>query len=69
MTKYDNIKTVVKTKYRNNEEFKMKVVLCQGSFRSPLLFVAIVEALTCEAREGLLWELLYVDDLVLGEGG
>ena len=31
----------------------------------PLLFVAVMEVLTQEVREGLPWELLYADDLVL----
>ena len=30
--------------------------------------MAVMEALTCETRKELPWELLYVDDLVLGAG-
>jgi len=30
-----------------------------------LLFMAVMKALTCESGEGLSWEMLYVDDLVL----
>ena len=37
----------------------------QGSVLSPLLLVVVMEALTQDVREGLPWELLYADDLVL----
>jgi len=30
---------------------------------NPLLFMALMEALTSEGREGFPWELLHVDDL------
>ena len=30
----------------------------------PLLFMAVLEALTCEAKKGLPSELLYVDDMM-----
>ena len=36
-----------------------------GSVLSPLLFLIVMEAVTREVREGLPWELLYADDLVL----
>ena len=32
---------------------------------SPLLFIIVIEAVTHSVREGLLWEMLYADDLVL----
>ena len=37
----------------------------QGSILCPLLFVAVMDVLTQEVRDCLLWELLYADDLVL----
>ena len=46
-------------------EFEMKVGVYQGSVLSPLLFVAVMEVVTQEVKEGLSWELLYADDLVL----
>ena len=42
-----------------------KVGVRQGSVLSPLLFVAVMEVVTRKVREGLPWELLYADDLVL----
>ena len=32
---------------------------------SPLLFIIVMEVVTHNVREGLLWEMLYADDLVL----
>ena len=32
---------------------------------SPLLFIIVIEAVTHSVREGLPWEMLYADDLVL----
>ena len=43
----------------------MKVGVHQGSVLSPLLFTIVLEALSRTFRVGLLWELLYADDLVL----
>ena len=37
----------------------------QGSVLSPLQLAVVVNVVTKEAREGLPWELLYADDLVL----
>ena len=43
----------------------MKVGLHQGSVQSPLLFAAVMDVVSNEARSGLPSELLYTDDLVL----
>ena len=43
----------------------MKVGLHQGSVLSPLLFSAVMDVVSNEARSGLPSELLYADDLVL----
>ena len=43
----------------------MKVGLHQGSVLSPLLFVAVIDVVSSEARCGLPSELLYADDLVI----
>ena len=37
----------------------------EGSVLSPLLFVAVMEAVTRGVKGGLPWELLYTDGLVL----
>ena len=48
-----------------SDEFGVKVGVHQGSVLSPLLFVIVLKALSCEFRTGTPWELLYADDLVI----
>ena len=43
----------------------MNVGLHQGSVLSPLLFAAVMDVVSTEARNGLYSELLYADDLLL----
>ena len=43
----------------------MNVGVHQGSVLSPLLFIIVMESVTHNVREGLPWEMLYTDDLVL----
>ena len=43
----------------------MNVGVHQGSVLSPLLFIIVMEAVIHNVREGLPWEMLYADDLVL----
>lgn len=58
-------RTSVRTADGDSESFEVKVGLHQGSVLSPLLFVIVMDVVTREVREGLPWELLYADDLVL----
>src|SRR5207245_4650136 len=44
---------------------EVKVGVHQRSVLSPLLFIIVLEALSRRFREGLPYELLYADDLVL----
>ena len=46
-----------------SEEFGIRVGVHQGSVLSPLIFAIVVDV-TEHAREGLLNEILYADDLV-----
>ena len=62
---YEKARTTVRTKQGSSEEFEVKVGVHQGSVLSPLQFVAVMEVVTQKVGEGLLWELLYADDLVL----
>ena len=48
-----------------SQEFEVKVGAHQGSVLSSLLFIIMLEALTCEFRAGVPWEDLYADDLVI----
>ena len=48
-----------------SEEFEMNVGVHQGSVLSPLLFAIVVDLVTNEIKEGMLQEILYVDDILL----
>ena len=65
MVMYEKARTTVRTKQGSSEEFEVKDGVYQGSVLSLLLFVAVMEVVTQKVREGLPWELLYADDLVL----
>ena len=57
--------TIVRTDAGLSESFEVKVGLHQGSVLSPLLFAAVMDVVSSEARSGLPSELLYADDLVI----
>ena len=48
-----------------SEPFEVKVGVHQRSVLSPLLFLAVMDVLDEGVRRGLLFELLYADDLVI----
>ena len=56
---------VVRTDAGLRESFEVEVGLHQGSVLSPLLFAAVMDVVSSEARSGLPSELLYADDLVI----
>lgn len=62
---YAGATTSVKLSEGESAEFEVKVGVHQGSVLSPLLFITVMDALSDEFKEGLPWELLYADDLVL----
>ena len=62
---YTEACTVVRTDAGLSESFEVKVGLHQGSVLSPLLFSAVMDVVSSEAKSGLLSELLYADDLVI----
>jgi hypothetical protein len=65
MTMYEKARTMVRSKSVNSEQFEVNVGVHQGSVLSPLLFIVVMEVLARHVKEGLPWELLYADDLVL----
>ena len=65
MSLYEGAKTRVRVGSELSEEFGVNVGVHQGSVLSPLLFAIVVDVVTERAREGLLMEMLYADDLVL----
>ena len=62
---YEGAKTSVRVDSELSEEFEAKEGIHQGSVLSPFLFAVVVDVVTDLAREGVLSELLYADDLVL----
>ena len=65
MSLYEGAKTRVRVGSDLSDEFEVKVGVHQGSVLSPLVFAIVVDVVTESAREGVLSELLYADDLVL----
>ena len=65
MSLYEGAKTRVRVGSELSEEFEVRVGVHQGSVLSPLIFAIVVDVVTERAREGLLYEMLYADDLVL----
>ena len=65
MALYTEACAIVRTDAGLSESFEVKVGLHQGSVLSPLLFAAVMNVVSSEARSGLPSELLYADDLVI----
>ena len=65
MSLYQGSRTKVRVGSGFSEEFGVRVGVHQGSVLSPLIFAIVVDAVSKHAREGLLNEILYADDLVL----
>ena len=57
--------TRVKVGTHFSEEFEVNVGVHQGSVLSPLLFAIVVDVVKNGTKEGMLQEILYVDDIVL----
>ena len=62
---YSNARSRVCIGEGYSEKFEVKVGVHQGSVLSTLLFIIVLEALSCEFRCGVPWEDLYADDLVI----
>ena len=65
MNLYEGAKTSVRLGLELSGEFEVKVGVHQGSVLLPLLFAIVVDMITGSVRNGLLSEMLCVDDLVL----
>ena len=63
MALYTEACTVVRTDAGLSESFEVKVGLHQGSVLSPLLFAAVMDVVSREARSGLPSEFLYADPI------
>ena len=65
MSLYEGAMTRVRVDSALSEEFEVNVGMHRGSVLSPFLFAVVVDAVTEFARQGVLCELLYADDLFL----
>ena len=65
MNLHDGAKTSVRVESELSEEFEVKVGMYQGCLQSPFLSSEVVDIVTEFAREGVLSDLLYADDIVL----
>ena len=65
MSLYKGSRTKVKIGTNFSEEFGVSVGVHQGSVLSPLLLAIVFDVVTNEIKEGLLQEVLYMDDIVL----
>ena len=65
MSLYEGARTKVRVGSRTTDEFRVRVGVHQGSVLSPLIFAVVADVVTEHARERLLNEILYADDLVL----
>ena len=61
---YDNVRSRFRAGEGLSEEFEVKVGVHQGSVLSPLLFIIVLEALSCEFRAGGPCEDMYAEDIV-----
>ena len=62
---YDNAHWKVRITNSYSNPINVLVGVHQGSVLSPLFFIIVIAALSCEFRTGFLWELLYADDLAI----
>ena len=65
MSLYHAAKTKIRVECEFSEEYFVQVGVHQGSVLLPLLFAIVVDITSEYAREGLMNEILYADDLVL----
>jgi Reverse transcriptase (RNA-dependent DNA polymerase) len=66
---FEGVSTAVKLGEEESVAFPVRVASHQGSVRSPMMFIILLEALSREFRfrTGSPCELLHADDLVLTE--
>ena len=65
MSMYEEVTIKIKVGTGFSNEFPVKVGVHQGFVLLPLLFAIVMDVVTEDAREGLMHEILYADDLVI----
>ncbi|XP_063722422.1 uncharacterized protein LOC134848840 [Symsagittifera roscoffensis] len=69
MSLYRNSVSCMRRGKQRSNQFQVNTGVHQGSVLSPLLFILIIEELTKECGDGIPWEILFADDLVLTSYG
>jgi hypothetical protein len=62
---YDNVVTSVRTSDGDTNDFSINIGLHQGSALSPYLFALVMDEVTRDIQGGILWCMLFADDVVL----
>jgi hypothetical protein len=62
---YDNIMTSVRTSDGDTNDFPINIGLHQGSALSSYLFALVMDDVTTDIQVGILWCMLFADDMVL----
>ena len=62
---YEDAKSRARVNKFFSEGFDVQVGVHQVSVLSPMLFIIVLETLSCELSVGCPWEMLYADDLVI----
>jgi hypothetical protein len=66
---YDNVVTSVRTSDGDTNDFSINIGLHQGSALSPYLFALVMDEVTRDIQGGILWCILFTDDVILVDGG
>jgi hypothetical protein len=62
---YDNVVTSVRTSDGDSNDFSINIGLHQESALSPYLFALVMDEITRDIQGGILWCMLFADDVVL----
>jgi hypothetical protein len=65
---YDNVVTNVQTSDGDTNDFLINIGLHQGPALSPYLFALVMDEVTRDIQGGILWCMLFADDVVLVDG-
>jgi hypothetical protein len=62
---YDNVVTSVRASDGDTNDFLINIGLHQGSTLRPYLFALVMNEVTRDIQDGILWCMLFADDVVL----
>jgi hypothetical protein len=62
---YDNVVTSVRTSDGDTNDFSINIGLHQGLAQSLYLFALVMNAVTRDIQSGILWCMLFTDDVIL----